>query len=400
MSREPSPGRAPLDAWRSRADALAEAGLERTMRRVSGPAGPVVRTPDGEKLLFCSNNYLGLAADPRLVRAMAGAARDLGAGICSSRLVSGNGELHDAVERRAAAFLRAGAAVAFTSGFQANLGAITSLAEEGDAVFSDALNHASIVDACRLSRADVAVYRHADAAHLGELLAASSAPGVRLVVTEAVFSMDGDEAPLAAICDVAQRHGAAVYVDEAHALGVLGPGGRGLAAALGLDGRVAVRMGTFGKALGVAGAFVACGEAPARLIRSRARSLLYTTAPPPPLAAAVLEALELVEAADDRREALRRNVRLFRERAAAAGVGLGESGTPIQPVPVGSARRVTAVSDALWRRGVFLQGIRPPTVAEGTARLRVTLTAEHTEEQIARLVAALAASLEETAGIP
>jgi 8-amino-7-oxononanoate synthase len=400
MSRATSPGPEPLAAWQARADALAAAGLERTMRRVSGPAGPIVRTPDGDKLLFCSNNYLGLAADPRLVDAMTAAARDLGAGICSSRLVSGNGDLHDAVERRAAALLGAEAAVAFVSGFQANLGAITSLVEPGDAVFSDALNHASIVDGCRLSRADVRVYRHADAAHLEELLSGSRAPGVKLVITEAVFSMDGDAAPLEAICRAARSHGAAVYVDEAHALGVLGPGGRGLSAELGLASEVAVRMGTFGKALGVAGAFVACGETPARLVRSRARSLLYTTAPPLPLAAAILVSLDLVEAADERREALLRNVRAFRELARAAGVKLAESKTPIQPVPIGSARRVTAVSDALWRRGVFLQGIRPPTVAEGTARLRVTLTASHTEDQIARLVDALAASLEETAGIP
>jgi 8-amino-7-oxononanoate synthase len=400
MSRETSPGPGPLAAWKARVDALAAAGLERTMRRVSGPAGPIVATPDGDKLLFCSNNYLGLAADPRLVRAMTEAARDLGAGVCSSRLVSGNGDLHDAVERRAAALLGAEAAVAFTSGFQANLGAITSLVEAGDAVFSDALNHASIVDGCRLSRAEIGAYRHADAAHLEQLLAESRAPGVKLVITEAVFSMDGDEAPLRAICSAARRHGAAVYVDEAHALGVLGPGGRGLTAELGLEAEVAVRMGTFGKALGVAGAFVACGEIPARLLRSRARSLLYTTAQPLPLAAAILVSLDLVEAADERREALRRNVRAFRELARAAGVVLAESKTPIQPVPVGSAHRVTAVSDALWRRGVFLQGIRPPTVAEGTARLRVTLTAEHTEAQIAQLVDALAASLEETAGTP
>jgi len=369
------------------------------MRRVSGPTGPVVQTEEGEKLLFCSNDYLGLASDPRLVEAMAGAAREWGVGACSSRLVCGNGDLHTAVERRAAQFSGTEAAVLFPSGYQANLGALGALAEEGDEIFSDALNHASLIDGCRLSRADVRVFWHNDVAHLETLLRASRGEGLRLIVVEALYSMDGDPAPLGAICRAAEAYGAFVYVDEAHALGVYGEGGRGLSAALGVEGAVAARMGTFGKALGVAGAFVACGEDAARLLRSRARGLLYTTAQPFPVAAAILTGIDLAEAADDRRRALFRNVALFRDRAKAAKVALFESTSPIQPVPIGSARRAMAVSEALWRRGIFVQGIRPPTVAEGTSRLRVTLSAAHTAAQIERLASALSEALEETRGM-
>jgi 8-amino-7-oxononanoate synthase len=379
--------------WEERIATLAAAGLERSPRAVQGAIGPAIESADGSKLLFCSNDYLGLAADPRLVAAAAAAAAGCGVGAGASRAVSGNNALHEALERRAAAFVDAPAAVLFPSGYQANVGALPALLDAGDVVFSDALNHASIIDGCRLSRADVRVYAHADAGDLARLLAAAPAAGLKLVVTEAVFSMDGDRAPLAAICRAARSAGADVYVDEAHALGVLGPGGRGLAAEAGVAAEVAVRMGTFGKAIGVAGAFVACGEDPARLLRSRARSLLYTTAAPPLLAAAALAGLDLAEAADDRRAALARNVRSYRERAAAAGVPLAASDTAIQPVPIGGARRTMAVSEALWRRGIFAQGIRPPTVPEGTSRLRITLSSAHTEEQIGRLVAALAAAL-------
>jgi 8-amino-7-oxononanoate synthase len=381
--------------WNERIERLSAAGLERSARSLLGPVGPSIASAEGPKLLFCSNDYLGLAADPRLISAAIGAAASHGVGSGASRAVSGNHALHDALERRAAAFLGTPAAVLFPSGYHANVGALSSLVEEGDAVFSDARNHASIIDGCRLSRAAVHVYEHADADDLARLLAATPSAGLKLVVTEAVFSMDGDLAPLAEICGAARRGGAEVYVDEAHALGVLGPGGRGLADEAGLSSDAAVRMGTFGKAFGVSGAFVACGEAPARLLRSRARSLLYTTGAPPMLAAAALAGLDIAEAADDRRETLFRNVRLYRERAAAAGVPLAPSETPIQPVPVGCPRRTMAVSESLWRRGIFVQGIRPPTVPEGTARLRVTLSSAHTPEQIALLVDALAASLAE-----
>jgi 8-amino-7-oxononanoate synthase len=386
--------------WIERIEELTTAGLERTPRRLLGATGTKAESADGPKLLFCSNDYLGLAADPRLVAAVTGAVAACGVGSGGSRAVSGNPALHEALERRCAAFLGTDAAVLFPSGYQANVGALSSLVDAGDAVFSDARNHASIIDGCRLSRASVHVYRHADAAHLERLLGEVRTPGLKLVVTEAVFSMDGDKAPLAEICRAARRHGAEVYVDEAHAFGVLGLGGRGLAEEAGVSSGTSVRMATFGKAIGVSGAFVACGDAPARLLRSRARSLLYTTGAPPLLSAAALAGVDLAEAADDRRAALERNVRLYRERAAALGVPLALSETAIQPVPIGGARRTMAVSEALWRRGIFVQGIRPPTVPDGTARLRITLSSAHTAEQIGLLVDALAAALAECGGAP
>ncbi len=366
------------------------------MRTMTGAPGPEVETPEGIKLVFCSNDYLGLAADPRLVEALVGGARRWGVGAAASRLVSGDALAHEELESRLAELARSPRAVLFPSGYQANVGALSCLSGEGDVVFSDELNHASLIDGCRLSRAAVRVFPHRDVERLDALLRRSPASGLRLIASDALFSMDGDLAPLEEICDVAARHDALVYLDEAHSLGVLGPGGRGLACELGLEQRVAVRVGTLGKALGVCGAFVACDESAARLIRSSARSLLYTTGPPPALAEAVLAALGIAEAADARREALFENVELFRRLASAAGIELGDSRSPIQPVPVGGSRRAMEISERLWKEGVFVQGIRPPTVPEGTARLRVTLTAAHEPGHVERLVEALRGALEET----
>jgi 7-keto-8-aminopelargonate synthetase-like enzyme len=264
--------------WQTRIERVAAADLERELLEVEGPAGPEVATADGPKLMFCSNDYLGLAADPRVVEAIGQGAARWGAGAAASRLVAGNTSAHGELERRLADFMGTPRAVLFPSGFQANLGALTTLTQEGDAIFSDALVHASLIDGCRLSRAEVHVYAHRDADELDSLLRDRSGSGVNLIVTDAVFSMEGDLAPLALIVDVAQRHGASIYLDEAHTIGVRGPGGRGLAAELGLADQTAIRMGTMGKAFGVAGAFVACDEPAGRLLLSRARSLLYTTA--------------------------------------------------------------------------------------------------------------------------
>jgi 8-amino-7-oxononanoate synthase len=379
--------------WHGRLVALTEQGLERRMRVLGSPPGPVVETPDGPKLGFCSNDYLGLAADPRLGEAAKRGIDRWGVGSASSRLVAGNTTVHAEFEERLAEFAGTESAVLFPTGFQAGLGALTALTAEGDTVLSDELVHASLVDGCRLSRARVRTWRHLDAEHLEQLLRESAGPGLRLIVTDAVFSMDGDLAPLEELCRLADRHDARVLVDEAHAVGVLGPGGRGLAASLGLGERVALRTFTFGKALGVCGAAVACDAVAARLLVSRARSLLYTTATPPHLCEALLTALSLAEAADARRERLCANVALFRELCAAAGIPLGDSSTPIQPVPVGEARRTMEISARLWDDGVFVQGIRPPTVPAGTSRLRVTLTAAHEPEHIERLVTALARAL-------
>jgi 8-amino-7-oxononanoate synthase len=384
--------------WHSRIQRLAERDLERAIYETDGPVGPEVQTPDGPKLLFCSNDYLGLAADPRVVEALKSGADRWGAGAGASRLVSGTTSAHSELERRLAAFVGAPRAVAFASGYQANVGALTTLTAEGDAIFSDELTHASLIDGCRLSRATTHVYRHRDVDHLDQLLRDHPTPGLKLIVTDALFSMDGDLAPLVEIARVAARHGAEIYLDEAHALGVLGPGGRGLAAELDLTGSVAIRMGTLGKALGVSGAFVACDEPAGRLLTSRARSLLYTTAAPAPLAEACLTALSLVEAADARRRALRENVARFRELAAERNLPLLDSETAIQPVLVGDAGRTVQIARRLWELGLFVTAFRPPTVADGSSRLRVTLSAAHEPEQIERLTDGLATAFSEAGG--
>ncbi len=384
--------------WHGRLVALSEQSLERRLRTIESAPGPVVETPDGPKLCFSSNDYLGLAADPRVAEAVKRGVDRWGAGSASSRLVAGNTSVHAELEECLAAFAGTEAAVLFPSGYQANIGALTALTTEGDTIFSDELVHASLVDGCRLSRARIRVFRHRDTAHLEQLLREAAGPGLKLIVTDAVFSMDGDIAPLEGFCRLADRHDARVFVDEAHALGVMGPGGRGLGAALGIGDRVAISTFTFGKALGVCGAAVACDATAARLLVSSARSLLYTTAPPAHLCEALLTSLSLTEAADARRERLAANVTLFRELAGRAGIPLVGSSTPIQPVHVGDAHRVMRVSRHLWEAGVFVQGIRPPTVPEGTSRLRVTLTAAHEPAHVERLVEALAHALSAAEG--
>lgn len=376
-----------------RAAMLAQSGLERQLRTVTSAIGPEVQTADGLKLLFCSNDYLGFAGDQSLRQRLADAALDLGAGSAGSRLVCGNTGAHDELEQELAAFFGSGRAVLFPSGYQANLGALGALTQAGDVIFSDELCHASIIDGCRLSRARVEVFPHGDVDTLDRLMRDAADPGLRLVVTDSVFSMDGDIAPLRALFEACERHGGLLYIDEAHSFGVIGPAGRGVAADVGLPASSVLRVGTLGKSLGLSGAFLLCGEDEARLVRSCGRSQMYSTAAPPALVQAARTALRLSAAADDRREVLRRNIELWRGLASEAGLPLIASTTPIQPVMVGDARKVMAVSESLWRSGVFVQGIRPPTVPVGTARLRITLTATHEPRHIERLVRELRVAL-------
>jgi 8-amino-7-oxononanoate synthase len=370
--------------WTHRLSQLQHTHLARTLR-ISG-VGPEADTPEGCKLIFCTNDYLGLSASPSIARAAA-VEMENGIGAGASRLVSGNFPWHETLERRFADFVGKSHSVLFPSGYQANVGAISALAGQGDVIFSDQLCHASIIDGCRLSRAKIEIYDHNDANHLKSLLAQYPNPeSGKLVITEGIFSMDGDIPPLAQICDVAKQAGAAVYLDEAHSLGILGPEGRGLAAALNLEDRIDVLVGTFGKAVGVAGACVACESEPAQLLKSTARSLMYTTASPPALARAVCESLTCIAGATRERNQLHTNIRRFQKLAQAAQIPLLPSDTPIQPVLIGNAERTMAISDALWQRGIFVQGIRPPTVPAGTERLRITLSALHTGEQLERLI--------------
>jgi 8-amino-7-oxononanoate synthase len=336
---------------------------------------------------MCSNNYLGLATHPAVCEASRQAATNFGAGAGASRLISGSMRLHHTLEERLAVFKGTEAALLFNSGYHANIGTITALVGRDDAVFSDALNHASIIDGCRLSGARVCVYPHKDASALEELLAGTAARR-RLVVTDSIFSMDGDVAPLAAICDVADRHGAMVMVDEAHATGVVGSRGAGVVEAAGLQDRVMVQMGTLGKALGTFGAFVAASRPIIDLLINTARSFIYTTALPPPVVAAALAALDIVTTEPERRQRLADNAAALRH-----GLDLGgfaQHTVPghtvpghIVPVLIGEADTTMRLSERLLAEGVFVQGIRPPTVPAGTARLRVTVMSTHTAEDIA-----------------
>jgi 8-amino-7-oxononanoate synthase len=371
-----------------RLEELRDRGLQRRLRLVSGPQGPRVLLDGHSVLLLCSNDYLGLAGHRRVREAAAEAAMAWGAGAGASRLISGNMEPHRRLERRLAAFKGYEAALLFGSGYLANTGTIAALAGRGEVVFSDELNHASIVDGCRLSRAETFVYRHGDAEHLAWGLREAEGRG-SLIVTDGVFSMDGDVAPLAELVRLARRHDCRLMVDEAHATGALGPGGRGSVAAAGLGAEVDLVVGTLGKALGSYGAYV-CGDGElVKYLLNAARPFVFSTALPPPAAAAALAALELLKAEPQRVERLRSNAEALRTALIAEGLGAGGAGTQIVPLEIGEAGATMALCERLLERGVFVQGIRPPTVPEGSSRLRFTVMATHETgelRQAARLV--------------
>ena len=380
--------RAPLD-WIDQALADLDAkGLRRALEPLASAQGPVVEVGGQRLVNLCSNDYLGLAGDPRVRAAAAQAALDAGGGAGASRLVAGDLAIHGELEAALAAFHGTAAALLFNSGYHANAGVPATLVGRDDAIFSDVLNHASIVDGALLSRADLQRYRHLDVDELEGLLARSWARR-KLVVTDAVFSMDGDAAPLRALADLCDRHGAMLYVDEAHAVGVLGPTGAGLAEAEGVKGRVDVEMGTLGKALGAFGAYVA-GEARLReLLVSRARSFVFTTALPPAACGAALAALQVVRGEPARRARLQALVARMKAGLLARGFDVGAVVSPIFPVVLGSEARALQAASGLRRRGYFVRAIRPPTVPQGTSRLRVALSAGHTEPQLDGFLGAL-----------
>ena len=373
-------------------EALAEleaAGLLRSPVRISGPQGPEVEINGAKVLCFCSNNYLGLASHPAIAAASAASPANDGVGAAASRLVTGTMDAHLDAEAAYADFVHAPAAALFSSGYAANVGAIQALAGPGDAIFSDALNHASVIDGARLSRAEVFVYSHRDPEHLQSLLAQHRARARKaLIVTDSLFSMDGVIAPLRELHALARDYDAGLMVDEAHALGVFGPNGRGLSAALGIEPDVIV--GTLGKSFGLAGAFVAASEEVVTLVRNRARSFVYSTAPPPMLARAAIAALRLVREADHARVRLLEHASKLRSGLAQSGFEIPEGESQIIPVLIGENRRTMQLSAKLLERGVFVQGIRPPTVPAGTARLRLTPMATHRAEQIEQVIAAFA----------
>ncbi len=365
----------------ARLEELRERGLYRRLRLIEGPQGPRVLLSGREVLLLCSNDYLGLAADRRVREAAADAALEWGAGAGASRLISGNMQPHLDLEARLAAFKGYQRALLFGSGYLANSGAIAALAGPGETVFSDELNHASIIDGCRLARAETIVYRHNDVDHLESLLR-ESAGTPALIVTDGVFSMDGDVARLPELLELARRHGARLMVDEAHATGAIGPGGRGAVAAAGLSGEVDVIVGTLGKALGSYGAYVCASSETVDYLVNRARSFVFSTAPPPPAVGAAHAALEVLESEPERVERLAANARVLREALAAEGLAASGSTTQIVPVEVGEAEPTMELCERALERGVFAQGIRPPTVPEGSSRLRFTVMATHVPEDL------------------
>ena len=375
--------------------ALEAAGRRRGRRVLEGPQGAHVVLDGRPVVSFSSNDYLGLAAHPAL-RAAAHAAIDRwGVGAGSSRLVVGNSEAHVALEVALAAWGGRSAAI-FNSGYAANTGILASMVGPGDVVFSDALNHASLIDGCRLSKATVVVYRHGDVGHLGALLRSTPARR-RVVATESVFSMDGDCVDLGAIAAVADAHDALLVVDEAHAVGVLGDAGRGAAAGVGAD----VVVGTLGKALGSYGAFAWVDDGVSEWLWNRVRSLVFTTGLPPMVVAASAAAVEIVASAEGARlrEQVAARVRTLVEGVAKLGLAV-RADAAIVPLLVGDDRRVMECTARLLARGVFVQGIRPPTVPEGTARLRIALCATHTDEDVDQLLAGIAALVDDGLILP
>jgi 8-amino-7-oxononanoate synthase len=362
-------------------DELKALGLHRRTRLVSGPQGPHVLVDGKPVLLLCSNNYLGLADHPRVREAAAEAAMRWGVGAGASRLVSGTMTVHRRLEERLAAFKGRESALVLGSGFLANAGVIAALARPGDVIFSDSLNHASIIDGCRLSRAEVFVYDHCDVDHLEWGIAQSEGRGA-LIVTDSVFSMDGDIAPLEDIVELAQQYGLRTVVDEAHGTGALGPGGRGALADLGLEDQVDVIVGTLGKALGSYGAFVACDQLMSRYLVNAMRTFIFSTALPPPAVAGALAALDILEERPRLVQRLAANAVTLRQALALEGFDVAGSGTQIVPLILGDPELAMRVCERALTQGVFAQAIRPPTVPPMTSRLRLAVMASHRGEEL------------------
>ncbi|MEJ2465266.1 MAG: 8-amino-7-oxononanoate synthase [Candidatus Thiodiazotropha sp.] len=367
-----------------------EEDLYRSRRIAESAQQPEMRIDGRSLLAFCSNDYLGLANHPDVVRAMQQGVADYGAGSGAAHLITGHTVVHHALEEELAEFTGRPRALLFSTGYMANLGVVSALLRRGDYIYQDRLNHASLLDAGLLSPARMLRYPHADAGALDRQLAEGGS-GRRLIVTDGVFSMDGDLAPLPELASLAQAHDAWLMVDDAHGLGVLGTEGRGCLDHFGLAIEQApILMGTLGKAFGTFGAFVAGSETLIETLIQQARSYVYTTAPPPAVAAATRVSLRIARQESWRRERLRHLVARFREGAEALGLPLMESPTPIQPILAGSAEQALAWSRQLEAQGILVSAIRPPTVPADSARLRVTFSANHTDRHLERLLAALA----------
>lgn len=377
-----------LDSLRAELKVLDTAFLRRSRRNNALPCAPHARIDGRDLLAFCSNDYLGLASEPALASALAEGAARWGTGAGASHLVSGHYEVQQQLEARLAAFVGCERALYFATGYMANSGVIPALVGRGDAVFADRLNHASLVDGMLLSRATMQRYPHLDLGALERMLSASTAPR-KLIVSDAVFSMDGDVAPLADLLTLAERFDAWLLIDDAHGFGVLGPQGRGTASEAGIASWRLIQIGTLGKAAGVSGAFAAGHADVIEWLMQKARTYIFTTGAPPALAQALLTSLELIEQGDERRSRLAQLIDRLRTGLHLRRWILLPSRTAIQPVQVGDNAETLALARALWNEGLWVPAIRPPTVPVGTARLRISLTAAHTGPNVDRLSATL-----------
>jgi glycine C-acetyltransferase len=367
-----------LEDWR-------KAGSYQRLRVLESPCEPLARFDGREVINLASNNYLGLADHPKLIEAQVDAARKLGAGSGAVRTISGTMSIHLQLEERIADFKRTEACVVFQSGFAANAGTVSAILGPQDHIISDALNHASIIDGCRLSKAKIHVFPHKDTGRAAEILKElDGASGHKLLITDGVFSMDGDIGPLPALVEIAERHGAIMMIDDAHSSGVLGQNGRGTVDHFGLHGRVDVQVGTLSKAIGVLGGYVCGSRDLIDFLYHRARPFLFSTSHPPAVAAACLAAFDILENEGERIDRLWENTRYFKAALSQAGFDTGESETPITPIIVGEARTAHAYSAALFENGLLATGIGFPTVPEGRARIRTIVTATHTKDMLDR----------------
>jgi glycine C-acetyltransferase len=365
-----------LQSWR-------EAGTFQNIRELESACAPISKIDGREEINLASNNYLGLTTHPKLVEAALAAARKYGAGTGAVRTISGTMDLHNELERRIAKFKNVEACVVFQSGFAANAGTVSAILTPEDHIISDELNHASIIDGCRLSKAKIHVFPHKDvAAAEAKLAALGGVKGRKLLITDGVFSMDGDIGPLPGLVEIAEKHGAIMMVDDAHASGVLGRAGRGTVDHFGLHGRVDIQVGTLSKAVGVLGGYVCGSRDLIDFLHHRARPFLFSTSHPPSVTASCIAAFDVLEQEPERMESLWKNTNHFRGKLKAAGFDTGASETPIIPVMVGQAKTAFAFSRALFDEGLFATGIGFPTVPEGKARVRTIVTATHTTQQL------------------
>ncbi|MEH6948176.1 8-amino-7-oxononanoate synthase [Bacillus sp. JJ634] len=361
---------------------IREQGLFRTLRRIDA-ASDTETVLEGKKvLLFSSNNYLGLANDSRMKEKAIEAIKQFGTGSGGSRLTTGNLSLHEQLERDIASFKGKEASLVFSSGFLANIGIISTLMKQGDVILSDSLNHASIIDGCRLSKADTVIYNHVDMNDLEKKLQNTTSYQRRLIVTDGVFSMDGNIAPLPAIVSLAQKYGAMVMVDDAHSTGILGKTGAGTAEYFGLTHQIDLLMGTLSKSIGAEGGYVAASQSLIQYLRNKARSFIFQTALSPSVVAASIEGIRIIREERERSVRLLENAEFLRNELKKSGFSLIDGSTPILAVLIGSAQDAVHFSKRLEEEGIFAPAIRPPTVPEGMSRIRLTIMATHRQEQL------------------